>query len=134
MMEANLETYDEDIYQSKEIAVLCKHLLTLGGIEYDLSEVTSELEQSHVRAYNFLRIALRGWERETELSVKALNVEPPLGGLYRLGVLTVEADKERLEVIRLNRSPEDLPDEDAVSEGDFDEEDASDEETILDGI
>ena len=133
-MEADLATYDEEIYQSKEIAHLCKHLLTAGGIEYDMAEVTSDLNQSHVIAYNFLRTALWGWEQRHDISVEKLNVEPPRGGIYQLVALSMEADRQRLEAIRLNRGPEDIPDEDAVSEGDFDEEDGSDsdgEEGIL---
>jgi hypothetical protein len=58
--------------------------------------------------------------------VEKLNVEPPRGGIYQLAALSMETDRQRLEAIRLNRGPEDIPNEDAVSEGGFDEEDGSD--------
>jgi hypothetical protein len=64
-------------------------------------------------------------------------VEPPRGGIYALAELVVEAERQRMEAIRLNRSPEDIPDGDAVSEGSFESDgDESDEEEggILDGM
>ncbi len=66
-----------------------------------------------------------------------LNVEPPRGGIYQLAALASEAENQRQEAIRLNRRPEDIPIDEAVSEGDFNEEDESDwgeEEGILDGM
>jgi hypothetical protein len=81
-MEQDLAAYNKQEYQSKEIEVLCKRLLDVGEVEYSLDEMKSDLNQSHVKAYNFLRIALRTFEEQTKLLIKALNVEPPRGGIH----------------------------------------------------
>jgi hypothetical protein len=138
-MEECLAAYDEKEYQSEAIAKLCKTLLSLGNIEYSLEEFTGELDQSHVRAYNFLRIALREFEQSTELPLQDINVEPPRGGIYWV-IAQQAAEYERQEAMRLNRRPEDIPDDELVSEYDIDEGDGDDDDDddddggILDGI
>ena len=83
-MEQDLALYDEDEYQSKAIATLCETLLSMGNVKYSLEELTGDLDQCHVRAYNFLRIALREFEKGTELPLTTINVEPPRGGIYQV--------------------------------------------------
>jgi hypothetical protein len=135
-MEDDLATYNEQEYQSNSIGTLCKTLLIKGNVEYSLDEFTSALDQSHVRAYLFLRAALRTFEKETNFSLEDHNIEPPRGGIYWV-MAQKEAERQRQEALRLNRRPEDIPEEELVSEEEMDEngEDESDEEGgILDGF
>jgi hypothetical protein len=81
-MEEDLYPYDEDEYQPKEIALLCETLFSMGKIEYSLDAIKRDLNQSHVKAYNFLRMALRKFEEDIDLPLRNINVEPPRGGIY----------------------------------------------------
>jgi len=130
-MEEDMAFYDEDVYQSKGIEMLCITLLAMGNIEYSFEEFTSELDQSHVRAYNFLRMALGSFEEHTDLPVNDINVEPPRGGIY-LVVAQKEAERQRQEAMRLNRSLEGIPEDELVSEHEVDDDDNDEGEGILD--
>jgi hypothetical protein len=130
--EEELASYDLEEYQTKEVEGLCKELLRLGGISYSLEEINPGLDEDHVRAYNYLRTALRSFEEKTQFAIKDFNVEPSRGGRH-----WVEAERQRQEAIRLNRGPNNIPEDQLVSEeelfseGEDAEEGGSDNEGCL---
>jgi hypothetical protein len=58
MLKAQVASYNLNEYQSKEIEELYIELLRLGNVTYSLKELRPHLDKDHVRAYNYLRMAL----------------------------------------------------------------------------
>ena len=134
--ESYVANFDLDVYQTAEVEVLCKELLRAGDITYDLEEIHAGIDESHVQAYNYLRHALR--EFETQSGKVLENLEPPRGG-WRWIEAMEEAQRQQDEP---TRRPEDIPDDEVVSEvemcsgdeygdGDGDDGSGSDNEGIF---
>jgi hypothetical protein len=100
-LEAEIALYNLKEYQSKEIADLCTTLLQLANKTYSLDELHPHLDEDHVIAYNYLRLALRSYENLMDIALKDVNVKPLRGGEYWIMAVKA-AERQRKEAIQLD--------------------------------
>ncbi|KFY85386.1 hypothetical protein V500_08461 [Pseudogymnoascus sp. VKM F-4518 (FW-2643)] len=121
-LESMVETYDMNIYQTKEVTELCDQLLIRGGYEFaihleDVEDMQAGFGSNHVKSYNFLRFSLRAYVSDGG-PVDVHPLQPPWGA-YRWveGMQEVqrEVEEHRLHALR---HPEEDDVVDIVSEVD----------------
>ena len=132
-LQDKVKTFDIKLYQTRQVEELCTRLLRQSGITYDLELMNTGLDQPHVRAYDFLRQALRIQEDLGDNKLEIL--QPPRGAMQWVAKMA-EAEEQLGLAQSLNRRPEDIPKEEAVSEyelnsDDDDDSGGSDNECIL---
>jgi hypothetical protein len=118
-LEEEVKYFDPDLFQTVQVERLCTSILETAGVTYDLSNMESGLDQDHVHAYRFLRDALQHWE-EYSVNNRLEVLQPPRGATKWVAEMR-KAEEELLKAQQLNRQPEDIPDEEAVSEDEIDE-------------
>jgi hypothetical protein len=118
-LEEEVAGYDHMVYQTPEIEELCITLLEDAGITYTMDELKAGLDQDHVRAYRFLRRALKLYEER--VGKLPFNVEPPRGGNKWLEAVR-EAEQRLEDAIIANRGPGNIEEDDLDSEVSVDNE------------
>ncbi|KAN0067029.1 hypothetical protein V8E54_014815 [Elaphomyces granulatus] len=125
-LEEQVRCFDLELFQTQQVEELCTSILEEAGIEYDLEVMEPGLDQDHVQAYRFLREALRVWEEQPDNKLEL--VEPPTGAMQWVAQMQ-QAEQQLWEAQELNRRPEDIPDDEAVSEEEVVSGDEADEES-----